>query len=244
MISAVATAVRSGWLFRLSALSSCRRIARANRARYSSARRRSSGMCRRANTHARFAREPEDRGRLSSASAASAGRLIGRQALVRCSPPGKLAWKAGGPPTALPECGVRAWLSPKDHGDPYDTTHPSIRIFLNRSSKDRWNHASPGLATHAAAVSAEVGPYPRLANIMTLRDEVGLILATVGSPTRAPLLSLGVGSERRSTRQLVELFEKVGVNLGSRFTRWASRPPASMRVGCSYTCRANRSDAV
>ena len=61
--------------------------------------------------------------------------------------------------TALPECGVRAWLSPEDHGDPYDTTHPSIRIFLNRSSKDRWNHASPGLATHAAAVSAEAGPY-------------------------------------------------------------------------------------
>ena len=23
-----------------------------------------------------------------------------------------------------------AWLSPEDHGDPHDTTHPSIRIFL------------------------------------------------------------------------------------------------------------------
>ena len=30
----------------------------------------------------------------------------------------------------------RAWLSPEDHGDPYDTTHPSIRIFLNRLYKD------------------------------------------------------------------------------------------------------------
>jgi hypothetical protein len=44
------------------ALSSCPRIARANRARYSSAGRRSSGICRRANTYARFACEPEDRG--------------------------------------------------------------------------------------------------------------------------------------------------------------------------------------
>ena len=31
-------------------------------------------------------------------------------------------------------------------------------------------------------------------------------------------MSLGVGSERRSARQLVDLSEKAGVNLGSRFT--------------------------
>jgi hypothetical protein len=29
---------------------------------------------------------------------------------------------------------------------------------LNRSSKDRWKHASPGLTTHPAAISAEVSP--------------------------------------------------------------------------------------
>jgi hypothetical protein len=69
----------SGWLFKPSAQSSRLRIARASRARYSSARRQcSSGICRRANTHARLAREPPDRGRLLSASAASAGRLIAR----------------------------------------------------------------------------------------------------------------------------------------------------------------------
>jgi GMP synthase-like glutamine amidotransferase len=59
--------------------------------------------------------------------------LIGNrlQALVRCSPSRNLEnrWAA----TALPECGVRAWLSPEHHGDPYDNTHPSIIIFLNRS---------------------------------------------------------------------------------------------------------------
>jgi hypothetical protein len=43
-------------------MSSRPRIARANRTRYSSARRRSSGICRRANTYARLAGESEDRG--------------------------------------------------------------------------------------------------------------------------------------------------------------------------------------
>jgi hypothetical protein len=51
----------------------------------------------------------------------------------------------------------------------------------------------------------------RLANIMTLRDELGLILATVGSPARAVAVS------RRGIRtpiaQLIELSEKGGVNL-------------------------------
>ena len=155
----VITEVRSGWLFRPSAQSSRCGVARASRARYSSARRLPSpGMCRRANTHARFAREFEDRGRVSSASTASAGRPVAESGacslLAAWQPSLESRWAA----TALPECGVRAWLSPEDHGDPYDTTHLLIRIFLNRSSKDRWNYASPGLTTHPAAISAEVSP--------------------------------------------------------------------------------------
>ena len=133
----VITAVRSGWLFRPSAQSFRLSIARSSRARYfSSGRQRSSGICRRANTHARLAHESEDRRCLSSASAASAGRLIVASGacslLATWQPSLESRWAA----TALPECGVRAWLSPEDHGDPYDTTHPSIRIFLNRSYKD------------------------------------------------------------------------------------------------------------
>ena len=100
-------------------------------ARYSSARRLPSpGMCRRG-YYGRLAGEAEDRGRLLSASAASAGRLIVASGacslLATWQPSLESRWAA----TALPECGVRAWLSPEDHGDPYDTTRPSIIIFLN-----------------------------------------------------------------------------------------------------------------
>jgi hypothetical protein len=101
-------------------------------ARYSSARRRSSYICRRANTYARLAREPEDRGVFRRRRPLARG-LIGASGacslLAAWQPRLESRWAA----TALPECGVRAWLSPEDHGDPYDTTHPSIRIFLNQS---------------------------------------------------------------------------------------------------------------
>jgi hypothetical protein len=35
--------------------------------------------------------------------------------------------------TALPELRRSGWLSPEDHGDPYNTMQQSITIFLNRS---------------------------------------------------------------------------------------------------------------
>ena len=79
MISAgrrVITAVRSGWLFKPSAQSSRLRIARASRARYTPPPGGSVLPAFAAGQILRLAREPPDRGRLLSASAASAGRLI------------------------------------------------------------------------------------------------------------------------------------------------------------------------
>ena len=45
---------------------------------------------------------------------------------------------------------------------------------------------------------------------MTLRDELGLILVTVGSPTRAVAVTRR-GSERPWAHRLVELSERGGV---------------------------------